>query len=77
MKRKETKGKGNSTVIKEKKKNSKCKFQIIIERMSNLDIHKNRYYDQPKAPAERIQSTFSNAVMRKRKKKFLFSSVYL
>ena len=45
--------------------------------MSNLDIHKNRYYHQPKAPAERIQSTFSNAVMRKRKKKFLFSSVYL
>ena len=56
MKRKE-----KNTVIKEKGKISK-------ERTGNLDIHKNRYYHQPKTPVERIQSTFSNAITRKRKK---------
>ena len=37
-------------------------------RKDNLDIHKNRYYHPPNAPVERIQSTFSNTITRKRKK---------
>ena len=60
-KRKETKRKDTNTVIKKKN-------ETIIERTGNLGVHKNRYYHQPKAPAERIQSTFSSAVTRKRKK---------
>ena len=48
MKRKEMKRKNKNTVIKEKDETSK-------ERTSNLDIHKSRYYHQPKAPVERIQ----------------------
>ena len=68
MKRKETKGKDKHTVIKEKEENSKCKIQTIKEKTSNLDNHKNRYCHQPKATVERIQSTFSSAVTRKRKK---------
>ena len=48
MKRKEIKRKNKNTVIKEKDETSK-------ERTSNLDIHKSRYYHQPKAPVERIQ----------------------
>ena len=65
MKMKEMKRKDKNTVIKEKDKTSK-------ERTGNLDIHKNRYYHQPRAPVERIQSTFSSAISRKRKKIVLF-----
>ena len=60
------KRKSKNTVIKEKNETSK-------ERTGNLDIHKNRYYHQPKASVKRIQSTFSSAIMRKRKKIVLFS----
>ena len=55
------KRKDKNAVIKEKDKTSK-------ERTGNLDIYKNRYYHQPKTPVKRIQSTFSNAITRKRKK---------
>ena len=65
-KRKETKRKNKNTVIKEKN-------ETIKERTGNLDIYKNMYYHQLKAPAERIKSTFSSAVTRKRKKIDLFS----
>ena len=41
--------------------------------MGNVDIHKNRYYHQPIAPVDRIQSSFSSVIMRKRKKIALFS----
>ena len=58
---KEMKRKDKNTVIKEKDETSK-------ERTGNLDIHKNRYYHQPKAHVERIQSTFSSAITRKHKK---------
>ena len=69
-KRKEMKRKNKNTVIKEKDETSK-------ERTSDLGIHKNRYYNQPKAVVERIQSTFRNAITRKRKKIVLFSDSIL
>ena len=59
------KRKGKNTIIKEKDEASK-------ERTGNLDKHKNRYYHQPKALIERIQSTISSAITRKRKKIVLF-----
>ena len=65
-KRKEMKMKDKNNVIKEKNETSK-------ERTGNLYTHKNRYYHQSKAPAERIQSTFSSAITKKRKKIVLFS----
>ena len=49
------------------------KRKVIKDRTGNLDIYKNRFGHQPKAPVERIQSTFSSAVTRKRKKIVLFS----
>ena len=69
MKRKETKNKNKNTVIE--------KDETITERTGNLDIYKNRFYHQPKAPVERIQSTFSSAITRKRKKIVLFSDSIL
>ena len=57
MKRKETKGKGKNTVIKENQENSKYENQTIKERTGNLDIQKYRCYPQTKEPAEIIQST--------------------
>ena len=64
------KTKDKNNVIKEKDENSK-------ERTSSLHIHKNRYYHQSKALAERIQSTFSSAITKKRKKIVLFSDSIL
>ena len=69
-KRKEMKRKDKNTAFKEKD-------ETIKERMSNLNIHKNRYYHQPTAPVERIQSTFSSAITRKRKKIVIFSDSIL
>ena len=66
----EMKRKDKNNVIKEKDETSK-------ERTGNLHIHKNRYYHQSKAPVERIQSTFSSAIMKKRKKIILFSDSIL
>ena len=63
---KEIKRKDKNTIIKERYKTSK-------ERTGNLDIHKNRYYHQLKAHVQIIQSTFSSAITRKRKKIVLFS----
>ena len=63
---KEMKRKDKNTAVKEKDETSK-------ERTGNPHIHKNRYYHQPKAPAERIQSTFSSVITKKRKKIVLFS----
>ena len=60
-----SKRKDKNTVIKEKD-------ETIKERPDSLDIHKNRSYHQSKAPVERIKSTFSSAVTRKRKKIALF-----
>ena len=60
------KRKDKNTVIKEKD-------ETIKQRTGNLDIHKNRYYHQPKAPVGRIQSTSSNAITKKHKKIILFS----
>ena len=77
MKKKETKGKDQNTVIKKKEENSKCEIKTIKKKKGNLDIHKNRYYHQSKAPVERIQSTFGGAVTRKRKKVGLFSDIIL
>ena len=65
-KRKEIKRKDKNTVIKEKDETSK-------KRTGNLNIHKNRYH-QPEAPVERIQSTFSSVITRKRRKIVLFSN---
>ena len=65
MKRKDRKN-----VIKEKDETTK-------ERTGNLNIHKNRYYHQSKAPVERIQSTFSSVITKKRKKIVLFSDSIL
>ena len=70
MKRKEMKRKGRKNVSKEKDETTK-------ERTDNLHIHKNRYYHQSKAPVERIQSTFSSAITKKRKKIVLFSDSIL
>ena len=53
MKRKDRKN-----VIKEKNETTK-------ERTGNLNIHKNRYYHQSKAPVERIQSIFSTVIAKK------------
>ena len=47
----------------------KDKNTPIKENNETNNILKNRYYHQPKAPAERIHSTFSSAITRKRKKK--------
>ena len=60
-KRKEMKRKDRNNVIKEKDETTK-------ERASNLHIHKNRYYHQSKAPAERIQSTFSSVITKNTRK---------
>ena len=76
-KTKETKGKDKNNVIKKKGQNSKREISTIKIRTSNLDIHKNRYYHQPKAPVERIQSTFSKVVTRKQNKIVLFSDSIL
>ena len=65
MKRKDRKN-----VIKEKDETTK-------ERTGNLTIHKNRYYHQSKPPVERIQSTFSTVIAKKRKKIVLFSDSIL
>ena len=65
--RKGRKGKGRTKEI------ANAKSETFKEREGNLDIHKNRYYHQPKALVERIKSTFSNAVTRKRKKVISFS----
>ena len=62
------KGRTKMLSLRKRKKNNKCNIQSIKEKRGNLDIQKNRYYHQPKAPAERIKSTFSSAVTRKRKK---------
>ena len=69
------KGKDKNTVIKKKKEKSKCDIETIKERKGNLDICKDMYYHQPKAPVKRIQSIFSSALTRKRKKIFLFSNI--
>ena len=66
------KRKDKNTVIKEKDETSKG-------RTGDLDIHKNKYYYyyhyyQPKAP---VQSTFSSAITKKRKKIVLFSDSIL
>ena len=70
LQRKGMKQKGRTKMLslRKRKKNNKCNIQSIKEKRGNLDIQKNRYYHQPKAPAERIKSTFSSAVTRKRKK---------
>ena len=65
MKRKDRKN-----VIKEKDETTK-------EKTGNLHVHKNRYYHQSKAPVERIQSTFSSVITKKRKKIVLFSDSIL
>ena len=69
-KRKEMKRKDRKNVIKEEDETTK-------ERTVNLHIHKNRYYHQSKAPVERIQSTFSSVITKKRKKIVLFSDSIL
>ena len=51
---------------KEKEEKTKCEIQTIKERKGNLDIHKDRYYHQPKPPVERIQSTISSVVTREK-----------
>lgn len=56
-----------NTAIKEHKKNSKCEIQSVKKRKSYQGPPKNRYYHELKAPAERMQSTFSNAITRKHK----------
>ena len=50
----------------------KKSMKLVKKERGNLDIHKNSYY-HPKAPVERIQSTSSNAITKKRKKIILFS----
>ena len=52
-------------------------MKLVKKERGNLDIHKNSYYHQPKAPVERIQSTSSNAITKKRKKIILFSDSIL
>ena len=69
-KRNDMKRKDRKNVIKEKDETTK-------ERTGNLHIHKNRYYHQSKAPVERIQSTFSSVITKKRKKIVLFSDSIL
>ena len=64
-KRKETKKKGKNTVIKEKD-------ETIKKRVGNLDVNKNRYYHQPKALVERIQSTFNSGIAKKGRQIVLF-----
>ena len=68
--RNEMKKKDKNTVTKENDETSK-------ERKGNLNIHKNRYYHQPKAPVGRIQSTFSSAITRKRQIIVLFNDSIL
>ena len=57
--------------------NIKEKDETSKEKTGNLDIHKNRYYHQPKASVERKPSTFSSANTGKRKKIVLFSDSIL
>ena len=71
---KKMKGKDKNTVIKKKKEKSKCNIETIKERKGNVDIYKDMYYHQPKAPVKRIQLIFSSALTRKPKKIFLFSN---
>ena len=59
-KRKETKKKDKNIVIKEKD-------EPITKRAGNLDVYKNRFYHQPKALVERIQSTFNSGITKKGK----------
>ena len=60
--------KGRTKILSLKKS-----MKLVKKERGNLDIHKNSYYHQPKAPVERIQSTSSNAITKKRKKIILFS----
>ena len=54
--------------MKRKVKNTSLKKPMkLLKKTGNLDFHKNRYYHQPKAPVERIQSTFSGVITTKRK----------
>ena len=55
----------------------KKRMKLLKEKTGNLHIHKNRYYYQSKAPVERIQSTFSSVITKKRKKIVLFSDSIL
>ena len=55
----------------------KKRMKLLKERTGNLHIHKNRYYYQSKAPVERIQSTFSSVITKKRKKIIIFSDSIL
>ena len=59
--------------MKDKNTFTKEKDETSKEKTVNLDIHKNKYYHQPKAAVEIIQSTFSSTITRKRKKIVLFS----
>ena len=42
----------------EKEENRKCGIQTIKERTGNLDIHKNWYYHQLKAPFKKNTINF-------------------